>query len=835
MRSSSAAAARWEDAADARFFDDVSGEEEVKAFLDSEWRHSRKAKAGGDVGSVGGDHRRSGLVVNLRLLDRAMDEVGVGRYQRIVLVLACFGVFVDVSQTSLVSLLFIEFRREWKATPEDLAVIEAFATSGVLLGNVAFGFLGDRLGRMRLFAATLVACAAAGLASSFTNSVLTFSLCRLVLGCAAGGNGVLCNALLLECVPSRDRGRFTVMTGISFGLAHLVMVGLAWVFFPTLGWRWVLRMAAVLVVPVLLLLRFVSESPRFLVSVRQFGPAEHVVRKIAATNGRPIPSYFNVDNLVWNEDHFGAARPTKGPSVLGALCFGRRNRRVLLPLCAVWFTHYFASGVFSFLPFELKRAIGGKQVPYITACVMSAAGLAATLVNLVMVTRFRRITIIRSTSLAIVVAALSLMTGRHPAALYTSVLAMALTSCMMLATLYLYTPEIFATQVRGSAFGVCLLFGRLGKVLSGFLVAAVIAHDSFYLSALIFAGLFFVCFLATCLLSVESFDQALFEEHHPRSSTRLVSPQLLESARSPESAEDQRRPSEMAGQHMEQQHMAMQQPFDHQLERSSAAIQQAASHPLKTMSKEEELWHLLTEQEKRADALHGALVVAQRNLEQERSEHLQTQERLRAMERACRRLDVMRKVEAELQNQGNPSMAPGLESGAHGNATHVLSQKPRDIRVHGGSGTLNKFAFGSDQLQELIAEHDHKANLSHGRRSSIDRGMRESEREEQEHEEARRAEWRRMSHVKQRVALDDSKKYDIFGNVVQDQQTVQQQQQQQQASNQEETDDIFSGMGGQRSGRQRTGRSDLNADAYLVASSMWRGARPLQQAQGDFH
>lgn len=492
----------------------------------------------------------------VELLDLALEDIGAGRYQNCVLAVALFSVFVDVSELALTSLLYVEFERDWGASPRQLAAIGSSAASGLMLGSALLGWYSDRRGRLRAFHATLLCSAAASALSSFAGSVAQYAACRFAVSVAVGGNVVLCNSLLLECVPSSSRSTYLVLVGAAYGLAHLVAVLLAWALFPSVGWRWVIRALALLFVPVLVLLRFVRESPRFYVMTGQHAKAHSVVEHIAAVNGKRTPLFFSAAALAQASsspgpcEAVGTGRPGPSPSAAATcssfpFCLGlglglsRRHMTTLVPLCAVWFLQSFASGVFQFLPLQLRLSLGVRHVQFAVASVLSAGGLVATALNLVCARRFRRVPMVRCGALVSAMATASLaLDGRRLGLLLCSAFVMQVGTCLTYSTLYLYSPEVFSTRVRGTAFGLCLVASRVAHVVSPFLAASFAEPvrvetklskgeqsegkdigeskgetSSLVAPSLLFAAFFVATALASLCLSVETFGKHLQEDH----------------------------------------------------------------------------------------------------------------------------------------------------------------------------------------------------------------------------------------------------------------------------------------------------------------------------------
>ncbi|HEU4457999.1 MAG TPA: MFS transporter, partial [Methylibium sp.] len=169
---------------------------------------------------------------------------------------------------------------------------------GAVLGAVYFGRLADRLGRKRLFMVTLAVYMAATVATAFTTGFWSFVACRIVTGFGIGGEYAAINSAIDELIPARVRGRVNLAINGCFwlgaALGALLALGLldARVLGPDLGWRAGFLAGGVLAVAILLVRRYVPESPRWLLAHGRADEAERIVAAIEAEvrerSGRPL-------------------------------------------------------------------------------------------------------------------------------------------------------------------------------------------------------------------------------------------------------------------------------------------------------------------------------------------------------------------------------------------------------------------------------------------------------------------------------------------------------------------------------------------------------------------
>jgi len=142
--------------------------------------------------------------------------------------------------------------------------------AGAVLGALLFGWLADRYGRRRLFFVTLGVYIVATGATAFANDFWTFALFRFLTGAGIGGEYAAINSAIQELIPARYRGRTDLAINGSFWLGALAAAVGTIILLdpqrlsPDLGWRAAFAIGAVLGLGVLLLRRFLPESPRWL-------------------------------------------------------------------------------------------------------------------------------------------------------------------------------------------------------------------------------------------------------------------------------------------------------------------------------------------------------------------------------------------------------------------------------------------------------------------------------------------------------------------------------------------------------------------------------------------
>ena len=186
-----------------------------------------------------------------------------------------------------------------RLTDTEVGLTASAYLGGAVVGALFFGWLTDRLGRKKLFTVTVLIYLVATIASGFAWDFWSFALFRFVTGMGIGGEYAAVNATIQELIPARKRG-FTDLVingsfwlGAALGALGAVVALNPAVIDPELGWRVAFVIGGIIGIAVLLLRRFIPESPRWLMTHGRPEEASDVVAAIEARvereTGQPLP------------------------------------------------------------------------------------------------------------------------------------------------------------------------------------------------------------------------------------------------------------------------------------------------------------------------------------------------------------------------------------------------------------------------------------------------------------------------------------------------------------------------------------------------------------------
>jgi MFS family permease len=167
---------------------------------------------------------------------------------------------------------------------------------GAVIGAFVFGWLTDRLGRKKLFFVTLTVYLLATGATGLSWNLWSFVLFRFLTGAGIGGEYTAINSTIQELTPARLRGWTDLLINGSFWVGAAMGAGGSVVLLnpalidPALGWRLAFLIGTMIGLFILVMRRWIPESPRWLVTHGFVQEADAVVHDIEARAAHVLPS-----------------------------------------------------------------------------------------------------------------------------------------------------------------------------------------------------------------------------------------------------------------------------------------------------------------------------------------------------------------------------------------------------------------------------------------------------------------------------------------------------------------------------------------------------------------
>ncbi|MGH2625851.1 MAG: MFS transporter, partial [Anaerolineales bacterium] len=165
-----------------------------------------------------------------------------------------------------------------------IALYPLAGISGTVVGSFLWGWLADRFGRRASVLIAAVMFIATSTCGAMPAYPVNLAMC-FVMGLGVGGMLPIIFSLVSETIPARHRGWIIVLIGGDVAGAYIIMSWLA----STIGapdrygWRMLWLVGIPISVILVLLNRWIPESPRFLLQHGREGEARAIMQRYGAT------------------------------------------------------------------------------------------------------------------------------------------------------------------------------------------------------------------------------------------------------------------------------------------------------------------------------------------------------------------------------------------------------------------------------------------------------------------------------------------------------------------------------------------------------------------------
>ncbi|KAI5858186.1 MFS general substrate transporter [Durotheca rogersii] len=479
-----------------------------------------------------GERRRqwSEYELKSKLINKALQDIGMGRYNWQLFVLCGFGWFADNLWMQGVSLTLPSLSEEFGVSEKQVRYTTSSLFVGLCIGSFLWGLGSDIIGRRIAFNVTLLVTGIFGIWASYAASWTSVCILLACMGTGVGGNLPVDGALFLEFLPDTSSALLTLLS-IWWPIGQLVSSLFAWYFITNWpveeGWRYFVMTIGIITL-VMFVIRFgifhMFESPKYLLSQGRQSEAVGVVHGIAYQNGKKTWLTDEILDAVAETDgttpaRVSAANILKKNLTSFSISHIRplfQTRQLGMATALMWFcwsTIGLGYPLFNaFLPQYLSH--GGSEAPgnsegmaafnaassetYRNYAIISVVGVPGSLLAAYTVDHKspflgRKGTLAISTLVSAVFLFFFVAFGTTPNRQLFFTCVEAFCQNIMYGVLYAFTPEIFPAPVRGVGTGVASFLNRVAGLIAPILAANVPGDGTttpIYMSAILILAAF---------------------------------------------------------------------------------------------------------------------------------------------------------------------------------------------------------------------------------------------------------------------------------------------------------------------------------------------------------
>jgi MFS transporter, putative metabolite:H+ symporter len=223
-----------------------------------------------------------------RIRVRALDDVPIRSAHIGLLLVMAIAVTIDIMKPTTLAFVVPGMAQEYglrsplnPAGHVPVAYLPLAGISGTVVGSFIWGWLGDRIGRRASILLAGIVFIATSICGAMPSYLWNFAMC-FVMGLGVGGMLPIAYALMAETIPARHRGWLMVLIGGDVAAAYIITSWLASELMPQFGWRILWLLGAPTGVLMILLNRWIPESPRFLLANGREAEARAVMEHYGA-------------------------------------------------------------------------------------------------------------------------------------------------------------------------------------------------------------------------------------------------------------------------------------------------------------------------------------------------------------------------------------------------------------------------------------------------------------------------------------------------------------------------------------------------------------------------
>lgn len=439
---------------------------------------------------------------------RALDDAPINKTHIGLLIVMAIAITLDVMKPTILSFVVPGMAREYGLKSPlypnakiPVALLPLCGITGTVIGSFIWGWLGDKIGRkssILMAGVTFIATSACGSMPEFwMNCIMCF-----VMGWGVGGMLPIMFTLMAESIPARHRGWMMVLIGGDIAGAYVITSALASWLVPHYTWRilWLIGFPTGFML--IILNRWIPESPRYLINRGRLKEAQNVMKRFGAVALKEKVLPGAVEKKVKDQFKQLFRAPFLGiTATVGILALGggfvEFGFELWIP-SNLQHLGYSQADSFGLLR---NAALIGFPLNFLVAWMYGFWSSKRTIILLTLLTA--------ASMMGFIFAGNSII--EHPMWLYVLLIIPIWGISSLISVLSAYAAEIYPTTIRSRGSGVIAGFSKFGGVLVIALVVVAVAPPSIAATALIGAIPLIFAAIAIGFFGVETRKRQLEE------------------------------------------------------------------------------------------------------------------------------------------------------------------------------------------------------------------------------------------------------------------------------------------------------------------------------------
>lgn len=461
---------------------------------------------------------------NTFTVEEAVEAIGFGKFQWKISILTGFAWMADAMELMILSIISPELRCVWLLYSWQEALITTVVFVGMMISSSLWGNICDNFGRRTGLILCVVFTFYMGILSSFAPTYVWILILRGFVGFGVGGVPQSVT-LYSEFLPQKSRATCIMLIEVFWAIGTCFEVLLALIVMPTLGWRWLLGLSSIPLLIFSVFCKWLPESARYNVLSGKPEKAYITLKEIALQNNSPMP----LGKLI-------SGKQDKRGRIID-LFKNKEITKTTVLLWLIWFNCAFSYYGVVLMTTQLLQQEGSSDtcpslkqntaadcnlschrlttadyVALLWTTLSEFPGLLFTVIIINYIGR-KKTMAVTMFGFSIFCLFLNICTSRSVMIFFLFVARAFISGGFQAA--YVYTPEVYPTNVRAIGLGSCSGLARVGAILTPF-VAQVMLRTSSVLAICIYAGVSVIAGVCSLLLPVETRGRSMQDTVDPK-------------------------------------------------------------------------------------------------------------------------------------------------------------------------------------------------------------------------------------------------------------------------------------------------------------------------------
>jgi MFS transporter, putative metabolite:H+ symporter len=450
---------------------------------------------------------RSAQAAQIANIAARLERLPLTSYQKVIFAIIATAWFFDSMDLGALTFVLGSIKQTFQLSTAEVGLLSSLSFLGMFVGAASAGLLADRFGRAKVFQTSMIFWGLGSLACGLSSTVAMLGASRLLLGFGMGMEFPVAQSMVSEIIPAERRGRYIAYLEGFWPLGFIASGVLSYAVLSVADWHRVFILQAIPALFVLVIRRYLPESPRWLAAHGHSERAETVMQEIESKVAARLG---------------GKALPAPRPQAVAAparvdiatLFSGIYARRTTM----LWMLWFFALLGFYGLTTWLGALLQAKGFPVTKSVfytiLISLAGIPGFLFSAWLVESWGRTGTLALNLIGGAVACYFYGGATDQTQLIVAGLCMQFFLFGMWSALYAYTPELYPTAVRATGTGFASAVGRIGSLIGPTVIGLILPTAGQSGVFALGAGAFVIAALAVLILGEETKGRTLEHISH---------------------------------------------------------------------------------------------------------------------------------------------------------------------------------------------------------------------------------------------------------------------------------------------------------------------------------